>query len=120
MTRFYDAELAKAGVTFSQFALLVRVAACEQGSMADVAGAVGLDPSTLSRTLKPLEAAGWIVIAPDPENRRIRRVRVSEAGAAKMDEAGIQWMAAQKAAQAVFPKQMLAAIAEGAASLSVD
>jgi DNA-binding MarR family transcriptional regulator len=113
ITAFYDARLAPSGLTIAQFSVLAHAVGRPAPSVATLAERLSLDPSTLSRTLKPLEDQGLLDIVPDPDNRRMRRVRLSEAGKAKLREAGQLWMAAQKEAAQVVPLSALAQIREG-------
>lgn len=118
ITAFYDARLAPAGLTIAQFSVLAHAVGRPPPSVAALAERLSLDPSTLSRTLKPLEDQGLLDIVPDPDNRRMRRVRLSEAGKAKLREAGQFWMAAQKEAARVVPLSALAQILQGVDALA--
>ncbi|MGE3303517.1 MAG: MarR family transcriptional regulator [Hyphomonadaceae bacterium] len=95
MTAFYEARLAPHGLNINQLGILAQVAATPAAAMADMAEAMLLDPSTLSRTMRPLEREGLIEVAPDPENRRIRRVRLTRAGKDRLRAAGRTWARAQ-------------------------
>lgn len=53
----------------------------------ELAAATGLDASTVSRHLTALHRAGLVERAPDPDDRRARRVQVSAAGRLELDEA---------------------------------
>ncbi len=46
----------------------------------ELAEHVGVTPSTMSLTLKRLEAAGYVSRARDPEDRRVTNVRLTAAG----------------------------------------
>ena len=54
----------------------------------ELADAMGVTPSTMSLNLGRLAAAGLIVRAPDPEDRRVKNVRLTPAGARVRDAAG--------------------------------
>lgn len=120
LTHYYEAELQKAGLTFTQFSLLAQIAARKDATMAQIAARQGLDPSTLSRTLKPLEKAGFAAIHADAGNRRVRRVHLTATGGRKLMEAGARWLAAQKAAASALPPSLIAQLTTGANGLSVD
>ena len=65
VTQLYDQALEPAGLTIGQFGLLAHlatIAAGEGGGIAigTLAHARGMDPTTLTRNLKPLVAKGWI------------------------------------------------------------
>lgn len=53
----------------------------------ELATATGLDASTVSRHLTQLHRAGLVERAPDPKDRRARRVQVSSAGRLELDKA---------------------------------
>lgn len=49
-------------------------------SQHDLGEFLGLEKSTVSRLVDGLGAKGWVTRAPDPENRRVRIVALSDAG----------------------------------------
>ncbi|MFD2444842.1 MarR family winged helix-turn-helix transcriptional regulator [Bacillus sp. CGMCC 1.16607] len=52
----------------------------------DLASNLGVDPSTLTRTLDPLDKAGYIDRQMNPENRREVLIRLSEHGLSVLQE----------------------------------
>ncbi|MBL8644352.1 MAG: winged helix-turn-helix transcriptional regulator [Rhodospirillaceae bacterium] len=62
LTRLYDKALAPYGLDTSQFNLLSVIAALEAAPLTTVAEILDVDPSTLSRTLKPLKAQNLLQI----------------------------------------------------------
>jgi DNA-binding MarR family transcriptional regulator len=52
----------------------------------DLASNLGVDPSTLTRTLDPLDKAGYIDRQMNPENRREVLIRLSENGLSVLEE----------------------------------
>ena len=60
----------------------------------DLAAAMTMDASTLTRNLKPLVAAGWLQLAAG-EDGRSRSVHITPAGRDKRAEAQRHWRAAQ-------------------------
>lgn len=103
MTAFYEARLAPHGLNINQFGILAQAAATPDASMAEMAEAMALDPSTLSRTLRPLEAESLVVTKPDRDNLRLRRVTLTRAGRERLKAAARAWARAQKDAAAVMP-----------------
>lgn len=59
------------------------------------------EETTLTRNLRPLIDSGWVAFSTG-EDRREKLVRLTEAGAAKLEEAGPAWERARKA-HAVTP-----------------
>ena len=54
-----------------------------------------LTPSTLSRNLQPLVAAGWLVVEAG-DDARSRRISATDAGRDKRQEAQRRWRVAQE------------------------
>jgi DNA-binding MarR family transcriptional regulator len=99
-TAFYDGALEPSGLRVTQFAIL---AVLNEGvqSMSGVASALGLDPTTLSRTLQPLQDDN-LVIVKQGTDRRNREVLLSAAGRRKVTEAHTLWRAAHREAKRRF------------------
>jgi DNA-binding MarR family transcriptional regulator len=97
-TQTFDAHLQSAGLTIGQFGVMAQVygSALSRPSltMKELSGAVGMDPTTLNRTLKPLEAVGLVSTAPDPRDRRARCVQLTDAGRERLARAMPLWHAA--------------------------
>lgn len=95
VSRLYDQELARAGLKTSQYSLLSHVLKLGPIRPGDLAEAMTMDASTLTRNLRPLLDAGWLVMGPG-EDGRSRLVHITEAGRAKRSEAQRHWKAAQQ------------------------
>jgi DNA-binding MarR family transcriptional regulator len=94
MTQLYDQRLKPSGVLTTQFSLLRYIAANRAVRSSDLAGALLIDNSTLTRTLATLQGSGWI--APDAsEDRRERRWVVTREGERRLAEAMPLWERAQ-------------------------
>lgn len=119
MTEFYEARLAPFGVNLPQFGLLGAIGEMREASISDLARRLELDPSTLSRTLRPLEENKWIEIVSDPQNLRVRRVRLTADGKTVTRAAGAAWMQAQKEASDMLPEGLIAQLVESTAKLRV-
>src|SRR5689334_9892650 len=61
VARHYDAEVGKTGLRGTQYSLLSHVVKLGPIRPVDLAAAMNVDASTLSRNLQPLAAAGWLV-----------------------------------------------------------
>jgi DNA-binding MarR family transcriptional regulator len=94
VSQLYDQELAKAGLKTTQYSLLSHVLRLGPIRPGDLAAAMTMDASTLTRNLKPLVAAGWLELAPG-EDGRSRSVHLTPAGRDKRAEAQRHWKAAQ-------------------------
>lgn len=93
MARHYDAELLKVGLRTTQYWLLTEVLQHGRARPCDLAKAMALEPSTLTRKLKPLVATGWLEVAVG-EDRRTRNVRITSSGQMKRAEGLLRWQAA--------------------------
>lgn len=101
----YEAELAESGVSMAQFGLLAGIAEEPDLLMSRLAEKRELSPSTLTRTLRPMQDAGWIEVIADPDNGRVRRLRLTKAGRARFKAAYASWKRAQtRAAGIVSPR----------------
>lgn len=90
----YDAELAQAGLKTTQYSLLSHVLKMGPVRPVDLAQAMTMDASTLSRNLKPLVAAGWLALG-EGRDARSRLVSITPAGREKRVEAQRRWRMAQ-------------------------
>ena len=95
VTRSYDRALRAAGLRATQIAVLAAVAARGAVSIAELARAVGMDRSTLTRNLGPLEAEGLLARG-DEGWRRSRSLELSARGRARLEQALPLWKEAQK------------------------
>ena len=103
----YEARMAESGVTMSQFGMLVAAAEEPELTMSRLAEKRELSLSTLSRTLRPLEELGWLEIFTDADNGRVRRVRLTREGRAKVKAAFACWKRAQaEATEIVSPRDV--------------
>jgi len=107
VAQHYDAEVGKSGLKTTQYSLLSHVIALGPVRPVDLATAMGLQASTLTRNLRPLIDAGWLELGPGPDGRS-RLVSVTPAGREKRQEAQRRWRVAQEAInQALGPKRVV-------------
>ena len=99
VTQFYDAELGKAGLKTTQYALLSHVQKLGPVRPGELARAMTMDASTLTRNLKPLVDAGWIELSAGSDARS-RTVTITDAGRARREAARDDWQRAQKGLEA--------------------
>ena len=95
VSQLYDAEVGKAGLKTTQYSLLSHVLRLGPIRPGDLAAAMTMDASTLTRNLKPMLAAGWLQMSAG-ENGRSRLVHITNAGRDKRAEAQRHWKAAQE------------------------
>ena len=95
VTQLYDAEVGKTGLRGTQYSLLSYVVKLGPVRPVDLARAMKVDASTLTRNLRPLIDAGWLVLEPGPDARS-RLVSATAAGRDKRQEAQRRWRVAQE------------------------
>jgi len=106
MTNIYDHHLAADGLTISQYSLLARIGKYGPIGVIPLANAMGMDRSTMSRTLKPLIGAGWIESVDLPlemlTDKRSFGVILSSEGHRKWKKSMPNWRKAQDEINAIL------------------
>jgi len=69
LTRFYDDAFRPLGLRATQLSVLVAVAFGEAVSIASLSRLLGMDRSTLTRNLRPLEAKDLVALGPEAHHR---------------------------------------------------
>ncbi len=77
-----DSEKSCCGITLAQCHALVEIGGVGPVSLNDLAERMGLDKSTLSRTVNHLVMQGYCERQDDPADRRYVAIRLTEAGTA--------------------------------------
>ena len=90
----FDHVVASTGLKTTQYSLLNYAVALGPVRPGELAKAMGIDASTLTRSLRPLIDAGWLAVGPG-DDERSRAVRVTPAGVAKRVAAKRAWKRAQ-------------------------
>jgi len=93
LARRFDEALRPAGITNGQFSLMMSLNRPVPAGMGSVATLLGMDRTTLTAALKPLERRGLIRVAPDPADRRGRLLTLTEAGSTLLANAVPIWEA---------------------------
>jgi len=99
ITGIYDHYLAENEISIGQYSLLSKINRAGSVGMIPLADEMGMDRSTLSRTLKPMIAAGWIETLDLPlaaqQSKRSFGVKLTEKGQQKRGECQPNWLKAQ-------------------------
>jgi DNA-binding MarR family transcriptional regulator len=110
VTQRYDQQLQPAGIKATQFTLLqalTRTGGISQGNLGEL---LGLDSTTLTRTLALLRRKGWIQTKPGQDRREVRLTLTAE-GKRKYLSALHYWQSAQRQLRRVLSeagwKQMM-------------
>jgi DNA-binding MarR family transcriptional regulator len=95
MSQFYEAALRDAGVTITQFTLLSLLHQMRAARVNDIAAALAMDQTTLSRTLATMERDGLIAPA-EGEDLRESRWQLTALGRRRMRTVLPRWKAVQR------------------------
>lgn len=98
VTAVYDRALAETGLRVTQYSLLSHLRARrDEGGVpiAQLADALDMDRTTLTRNLKPLVAAGWVDVGCSAADGRQRLVCITADGIAQLEFARPYWRRAQ-------------------------
>jgi DNA-binding MarR family transcriptional regulator len=90
------------GLRTTQYSLLRYLSRFGEVRQRDLGGLTSLDETTLTRNLRPLIDAGWVAIG-SGEDRREKLVRLTAAGAAKLEKALPAWERAQQRMRSRLP-----------------
>lgn len=78
MRRNFDRRVASLGLTQAQWRTLVHLSRREGMKQATLAEILEIRPITLTRLLDRLQEAGWVERRPDPSDRRVFRLYLTE------------------------------------------
>jgi DNA-binding MarR family transcriptional regulator len=98
LSRVYDDALRPSGLRMSQVSVLVAIARFGErgatiGALADV---LATERTTLTRNIVPLERAGLLRVARDPDDARARILMLTRAGERAIETAFPLWELAQR------------------------
>lgn len=94
VTQHYDTEMSKVGLKTTQYSLLSYIEKLGPIRPMDLAASIKMEPSTLTRNLKPLVDAGWVTVLAGVDARS-RLVAITDTGRAKRAQAKRNWRKAQ-------------------------
>lgn len=103
LARRFDAAFRPLGLTSGQFSLLNALNRPMPPTLGEVAELLGMDRTTLTAALKPLERSGRVTVEADGRDRRLRRLRLTEAGAALLAAAAPIWVGEHEALESELP-----------------
>lgn len=109
LTRHFDVALRPLGIQATQLTLLGSIAGRgpEGQTMGRLVNMLAMDPTTLSRNLRPLETSGLVEVGRSERDRRVRLARLTAKGERLLKEALPLWREAQD--------RLVAALGEDAA-----
>ncbi len=103
LARRFDAALKPCGLTNGQFSLMMALNRPEPPPIGRLGPFLGMDASTLTAMVKPLVRRDLLIVEPDPDDRRLRRLRITAGGVELMRHAVAIWQAAHAALDAELP-----------------
>ncbi len=92
--RVYETALKLNGVTPAQFTILTTLRHIGETTISNLAKSIGIDRTTLTRTLVPLVRAGWVADQRE-DDQRVRRLDLTGKGAKIQATAARSWQQAQ-------------------------
>lgn len=120
ISQLYDQHLAACGLRASQYGILSQLARSGPVGIAQLAEAMVMDRTTMTRNVTPLQRDGLVEIAQSDTDRRRREVRLTAQGRARLAQARPLWRRAQAAferhygaREAAAMRTMLRAIPQG-------
>ena len=100
VSQLYDQHLAAAELSLNAYSILRR--ARDPRPLGELADALGMDRTTLTRNLKPLIEAGLVQTRPGKTDPRQRQVLTTAAGMRRLHKALPLWQQAQDEVQSRF------------------
>jgi DNA-binding MarR family transcriptional regulator len=120
LTQFFEERMAGAELPFAQFGLMAEIATAADDTITALALRMGLDQSTLSRTLRTLESDGLVEIAIADDDQRRRLVWLTEKGVRKLETALAAWRKAHAELARRLPVGFAGILALAADALEQD
>lgn len=102
VARHFDEVFRPLGLTNGQFSLLMSLNRSNPPTIGEVAALLGMDRTTLTAALKPLERRGFAEIVKDKKDKRARRLSLTASGRTLLADAYPLWEATHREIDAVF------------------
>lgn len=96
LARRFDDALRPVGLTSGQFSLLMSLNRPEPPKIGQVSSLLAMDRTTLTANLKPLERRGFLTVSVDPDDKRSRRLALTDEGRRALAAAYPYWQECQK------------------------
>lgn len=109
LTQAFDKALAPSGLTVSQFSVLSVIGLAAPIAMRRLAAWLGMDRTTLTRALRPLERDGLVQMV-EGKDRRERRMALTQAGKERLKAAMPHWQKAQREVAGLYGPARSAAL----------
>ena len=96
VTQIYDHTLEASGLTVTQYGVLGQLSRHTGIGIGALAERLIMDPTTLTRSLRPLQRQGLVKTRPDRRDRRLRCLHLTAKGRAAFENAVPAWRRAQR------------------------
>jgi DNA-binding MarR family transcriptional regulator len=96
LTQIFDDLFRPIGLLSTQYTVMVHLGALQETTITLLAQVLGMDRTTVTRELEPLIRDGYVVTY-QGEDRRVRKIHLTEAGYGKLTEAIPLWEAGRQA-----------------------
>ena len=117
VTRFYDDQLRTTGLRATQANVLATIAAKGELTISALSDELGMDRTTLTRSLRPLEQRKLVAISPEGRHRA-RLVRLSSTGVAALGAIAAQWERAQSSLERSLGEAGVASVRDATAAIT--
>jgi DNA-binding MarR family transcriptional regulator len=118
LARRFDEALRPLGLTNGQFSLLMSLNRPEPAGMASVSSLLGMDRTTLTAALKPLERRRLVKVARNPSDRRGRQLSLTGDGKTLLASAVPVWEQTHLQVTASLPNGDVDSLLKGLRALS--
>jgi DNA-binding MarR family transcriptional regulator len=96
VSQIYDQHLEPFGLTVTQYGVLGHVATFDGITIGALADKLIVDPTALTRSLRPLERQGLVAVKIDRRDRRARCLHLTASGRKAYEQAKPAWARAQR------------------------
>ena len=119
MTNIFDDALRPLGLKASQLNILIVTAKLGLARPGQVCEILQLDASTLSRSVKPLQAHGWVEVVPG-EDARAHPFRLTPKGKRLIEKAVPAWEEAQRRASELLGNEGISLLDKAARKVGMS
>lgn len=118
--QLYEDAMGDTSLKGTQFSLISQIARSNEPTLKNLAEAMVMDLSALGHTLKPLIRDGLVELVTDAQDRRAKRVRLTDMGAATQRDLIARWQIAQDRFDKAFGKEKSKELRRTLAFISSD
>lgn len=118
--RRFDEALRPLGLNNWQFSLLTALHRPSPPTVNGLAEDLGMDRTTTTKNLRPLERRGLLEIRHDEEDARVRRILLTDTGRALLAQAAKHWRSANETVTAKLKGEELAGLRTALEAIARD